>query len=219
MIGLNNIFTILWFLIMLGCGGTLSYMTISKHLFSGDLIFIAKFFVGLLIIITIGVLGFLLVKFRILLITKQKMIVLNPFILRLKTTDLKNINKYKWTNWDIKATVFRTIEIKLNNGDKIKISDFEFENFDYLVTKLPGKTDSKEKSEVDLKQAKANLSNMAFNIWIFLGLIGLIAFLNITEKGFHWIHLIIYSISSIMIYASQKRRKKYKLKIKTAYNK
>ena len=204
---------------MLGCGGTLSYMTISKHLFSGDLIFIAKFFVGLLIIITIGVLGFLLVKFRILLITKQKMIVLNPFILRLKTTDLKNINKYKWTNWDIKATVFRTIEIKLNNGDKIKISDFEFENFDYLVTKLPGKTDSKEKSEVDLKQAKANLSNMAFNIWIFLGLIGLIAFLNITEKGFHWIHLIIYSISSIMIYASQKRRKKYKLKIKTAYNK
>jgi len=194
-------------------------MTISKHLFSGDLIFIAKFFVGLLIIITIGVLGFLLVKFRILLITKQKMIVLNPFILRLKTTDLKNINKYKWTNWDIKATVFRTIEIKLNNGDKIKISDFEFENFDYLVTKLPGKTDSKEKSEVDLKQAKANLSNMAFNIWIFLGLIGLIAFLNITEKGFHWIHLIIYSISSIMIYASQKRRKKYKLKIKTAYNK
>jgi hypothetical protein len=214
MIGINNIFTILWFLIMLGCGGALSYISISKQLFTGDLIFIAKFFVGLLILITIGVAGFFLIKFRLILISKQKLITLKPFVFGLKKIDLNSIKSYKWTSWELKATVFRTVEIKTKNGDKIKISDFEFENFENLINKFPGDICTKEKSEVDYKQAKANLSFMTFMILIDLGLIGLIAYMNMSGKAYHWIHLIFYSITLILIYASQKRRKRYKLIIK-----
>jgi hypothetical protein len=214
MIGINNIFTTLWFLLMLGCGGALSYVSISNRLFNEDLIFVAKFFVGLIILITIGVAGFFLIKFRLILITKQKLIALKPFVFGLDRIDLNSIKSYKWTSWELKATVFRSVEIKTKKGYKIELSDFEFENFDNLLRKLPGETDTKEKSEVDYRQAKANLSLMTFMILIDLGLIGLIAFMNISGKGYHWIHLIFYSITLLLIYASQKRRKKYRAIIK-----
>ena len=71
-IGINNIFTSFWFFIMILCGGTLTYFAFDKNLFTGDLIFIGKFFVGLFILITIGIIFYLLYKFRILIIDKNK---------------------------------------------------------------------------------------------------------------------------------------------------
>ena len=73
-IGINNIFTSFWFFLMLVCGGTLTYFSFDRNLFTGDLVFIAKFFVGLIILITIGILFYFLYKFRILIIDKNKII-------------------------------------------------------------------------------------------------------------------------------------------------
>lgn len=203
---------------MLGCGGGLSYISIDKHLFTGDLIFIGKFFMGLLMLITIGFAGFFLFKFRLLLIKKDKLISFNPFILRYRQFDIHDLKGIKWSTWELKATVFRTLEANNRDGEKLTISDFEFENFNRLISMIPKADSHKKKVEVDFKQAKSNLSFMTFTIWINLGLVGLIAFMNISGKGYHWIHIIFYSVIAILIYASQKRRIRYKRIIKTASN-
>ena len=92
-IGINNIFTTIWFLIMFSCGGYLSYISIDKDLFTGDSIFVVKFFLGLLMLITIGTLIFFVLKFRILIIKENKLTISNPFILRYKQIELDKIKK------------------------------------------------------------------------------------------------------------------------------
>jgi len=67
---------------MILCGGTLTYLAFDKNLFTGDLIFIGKFFVGLFILITIGILFYFLYKFRILIIDNNKIISVHPFWLK-----------------------------------------------------------------------------------------------------------------------------------------
>ena len=42
-IGIYNIFTSFWFFLMFSSGGILTYFSLDKNIFTGDLIFIAKF--------------------------------------------------------------------------------------------------------------------------------------------------------------------------------
>jgi hypothetical protein len=213
-IGLNNIFTTIWFLLMLICGGLISIVSIDKGLLFGDLIFIAKFFVGLLTLITIGVTGFFLYKFRILIITKKRIISLRPFIFKIVLIEFTKIEKYEWKTWQIKATQYKTIQIWDNNQRFVSFSDFEFENFDKLVSKLPIQQDDKQRLWIAYNQAKTNVSFMTFMIIVNLAFIVIISWIALTKGSIHqsvWIFLI---VSLILIYASLKRRKIYRMIIK-----
>ncbi len=210
-IGLNNIFTTIWFLLMLISGGWISVISIEKGLLFGDLIFIAKFFVGLLILVVICVAGFLLYKFRILIVTDKRIISLNPFLLKVAIIEIDKIEKVKWNTWQIKATLYKTLQIWDSNQRFLSFSDFEFENFDKLVCNIPKITSN---TWIEYNQAKSNISFMSFMIFINIAFIVILSWISITKESIHPYVFVFLAISLIMIYGALKRRKKYKRIIK-----
>ena len=131
-IGIYNILTTLWFILMLGSGSILTYMTWDK-IVSSDIIFIAKFLVVLVYILTLGTIIFLLIKLRLLFVTKDKLTSLYLFRLK-KTTIFKDeITTSKWATWEIKAHKFVSLTITDKSKNQVSLSDFEFENFDSIA--------------------------------------------------------------------------------------
>ena len=211
-----NIFTSFWFFIMILCGGTLTHFAFDKNLFTGDLIFIGKFFVGLFILITIGILFYFLYKFRILIIDKNKIISIHPFWFKKQKIDLNKIKKLKSeTFFAFKGTVYRKIKVTDFSGT-VEINDLEFENFENLTSEL--KVDQNKKKEIDFEQAKSNLSNVNFNVYILSGLLIFLVFNTIWNIGFHPIILAFFISIGILLYASVKRKLQYKRIIKTVHN-
>lgn len=204
---------------MLSCGGTLTYLSIDKHLFTSDLIFIAKFFVGLIVLITIGVLFYFLYKFRILTIDSNKIVEFYPFLLKKEKIDLTKIKNLKWENFFAsRGTVYRKVTISDFNGT-LEINDLEFENFEKLTSEL--KIDPNKKREINLEQAKSNLSNMNFNVYLlsaFLILLMFLVFRTIYTNGFHPIMLVFSICCGLILYASIKRKLEYKRTLKAAHN-
>jgi hypothetical protein len=197
---------------MILCGGTLTYFAFDKNLFTGDLVFIAKFFVGLFILITIGILFYFLYKFRILIIDSDKIISIHPFWFKKQIIDLTKIKKLKLDNFfAFRETVYRKIEITDNNG-KLEINDLEFENFEKLTSEL--NFDLNKKKEIDLEQAKSNLSNLNFNVYLLSGFLIFLVFNTIWNSGFHPIILAFFICIGILLYASLKRKTEYKRIIK-----
>ncbi len=90
------------------CGGTLTYFAFDKKLFTGDLIFIGKFFIGLIVLITIGLCIYVIFKFRIIIVANNKIVSLYPFWFKKKKVDLNKIKKLKLENFfAFKGTVYR----------------------------------------------------------------------------------------------------------------
>ncbi|WP_417291078.1 hypothetical protein [Corallibacter sp.] len=211
-IGINNIFTSFWFLEMMLCGGALTYFAFDKNLFTSDLIFIAKFFIGLLVLITIGILFYFLYKFRILIIDSEKIISIHPFWFKKQRIDLTKIKKLKLENFfAFKGTAYRKIKITDFSGT-IEITDLEFENFEKLTSEL--NFDRNKKEEIDLEQAKSNLSNLKFNVYTLSGLLIFLVFITIWNSGFHPVILAFFICTGILLYASIKRKTGYKRIIK-----
>ncbi len=207
-IGINNIFTSFWFFIMFLCGGTLTYISFDRNIFTSDLIFIAKFFVGLIVLITIGILFYFLYKFRILIIDSEKIISIHPFWFKKQRIDLTKIKKLKLENFfAFKGTVYRKIEITDTNG-KLEINDLEFENFEKLTSEL--NFDRNKKKEIDLEQAESNFSNINFNVYVLSGLLIFLVLNTIWNSGFHYIIIFFFICIGLLLYASIKRRIEYK---------
>ena len=217
-IGLYNIFTTLWFLLMFICGGVLTYITIDRGFFSSDVELFTKFIIGILVLITMGIAGFFGTKFRFLIIKDNKLTSIYPFILKKDRINFDQVVKIKWKTWTIKATIYRTIEIFDKNNFKTSISDFEFENFDTLVSKIPNADNDKNKEIVDLEQAKTNLYYMAFLVFMITGFLIAITWISILKNRSNWIIIAFYFVGFIIINSALKRRKKYKKIIKTAHN-
>jgi hypothetical protein len=156
-IGIYNILTTLWFIIMLSCGSILTYTTWDK-IFSSDIIFIAKFFVIIIYILTLGTLIFLLIKFRLLFITKDKLIIVYIFRLKKTTILIDEIKTTKWTTWDIKAHNFISLTITDKSKKQITLTDFELENFDSFVSSILGDNYLDKSLYYFQSQAKQNKS-------------------------------------------------------------
>lgn len=207
-IGINNIFTSFWFSLILICGGTLTYFSFDRNLFTSDLIFIAKFFIGLIILITIGILFYFVYKFRILIIDNKKIISVHPFWFKQEKIDLTKIKKLKLENFfAFRGTVYRKIKITDSNGT-MEITDLEFENFEKLTSKL--RVDEKKKKEIDLEQAKSNFSNINFNVYVLTGLLIFLVLNTVWNSRFHLITIVFFFYTGLLLYASVKRRIEYK---------
>lgn len=207
-IGINNIFTSFWFSLILICGGTLTYFSFDRNLFTSDLIFIAKFFIVLIILITIGILFYFVYKFRILIIDNKKIISVHPFWFKQEKIDLTKIKKLKLENFfAFRGTVYRKIKITDSNGT-MEITDLEFENFEKLTSKL--RVDEKKKKEIDLEQAKSNFSNINFNVCVLTGLLIFLVLNTVWNSRFHLITIVFFFYTGLLLYASVKRRIQYK---------
>lgn len=215
-IGINNIFTSFWFLVMLLCSGTLTFLSFNRNVFAGDLFIVGKIIMGIMILLFIGILFYSLYKFRILVIDNNSIVSIYPFLLKKEKIDLAKIKKLKSENFfAFKGTVYRKIMVTDFNGT-MEISDLEFENFEKLTSEL--KLNQNKKREIDLEQAKSNLSNVNFNVYLLSGLLIFLIINTIWNSGFHIIILAFFICNGILLYASVKRKLEYKRIIKTVHN-
>lgn len=216
-IGINNIFTSFWFFAMFICGGTLTYFSLYKKVFTGNLIFVGKFFIGLIVLITIGLFFYFIYKFRIIIVANKNIVSFYPFLFRKEKVDLNNIKKLKLENFfAFKGTVYRRIKITDSNGT-LEINDLEFENFERLTSEL--KIDLIKRKKIDFEQANSNFSNINFNVYILLGLLIFLVFNTIWYRSFHLIIFSFFICIGILLYASIKRKIKYKRIIKDSLQK
>lgn len=201
-IGIYNILTTLWFILMLSCGIILTYMTWDK-------IFIAKFFVVLVYTLTLGTIIFLVIKLRLLFITKDKLTSLYLFRLK-KTTILKDeITTSKWTTWDVKEHKFITLTITDKNKNQISLSDFEFENLDSIASSIIGDNYFDKSISHFKAQAKQN-NSLTYFIAIITTTLLIFSIVKLDlNKSFNATHAVfIFSILTIL--ATVKRIIKYR---------
>lgn len=213
-IGINNIFTTFWFFLMFLCGGTLTYFAFDKKIFTGDLIFVGKFFVGLIVLVTIGLIIYVIFKFRIIIVANNKIVSYYPFLFKKKKVDLKTIKKLKLENFfAFKGTVYKKIKITDSNGT-LEITDLEFENFERLTSEI--KVDVNKKKIIDFKQANSNFSSTNFNVYLLLGILIFLIYNAIWVSGYHIIIFAFGICVGILLYVSIKRKIKYKRIIKNS---
>lgn len=214
-IGIYNIFTTFWFLIMLLGSGTLTYFSFNKNLYSGDAILIVKIVIVIISLIFICVLFYLLYRFRILIVNKNHFISIHPFILKINTIDISKTKNVKWKNFSaFKGTIYRNVELKQGKY-KIDISDLEFENFENLVRSLNGNNINKDKTTIE--QAKSNNPMMIFNVIILSGFL-IFLLINTTCKNIHNAELIFFLTNIILLFASIKRVYNYRKVLNSSQN-
>lgn len=208
-VGINNIFTILWFLIISGCCLVFTYVALAQNFFASDLIVLIKITMSILLIITIGLTIFFLIKFRFLAVKCNKLISFHPLTFKRKIVNLDQVRQITWNSWELKSIVFRTVKIMDKQGSNIHLSDFEFENFDRLIRKIPNIELNGKKEVIDFKQARANSSFMCFTIVINLILISFVAWIDVIDSAYQLVYHILYTAIILLLYAAQKRRRKY----------
>tara|TARA_B110000879_G_C10873316_1_gene393818 strand:- start:8 stop:667 length:660 start_codon:yes stop_codon:yes gene_type:complete len=215
-IGINNIFTSFWFFVMFLCSGTLTFLSLNRNIFAGDLFLVGKIIMGFMILLFIGIFFYSLYKFRILIIDNKSIVSIYPFLLKKEKIDLTKIKKLKLENFfAFKGTTYRKIKLTDFSGT-MEITDLEFENFEKLTSEL--KLNQNKKREIDLEQAKSNLSNVNFNVYLLSGLLIFLIINTIWNSGFHIIILAFLLCNGILLYASIKRKLKYKRILKTVHN-
>lgn len=214
-IGINNIFTSSWFILMLLSSGTLTFFSLDKNVFTSDLFFVGKFIMGFMIALFIGFLFYSLYKFRILFIYNSRIISITPFLLKIQKVDLRNVKRIKWSVfYSFKSILYREVKITSSSGT-ISFSDLEFENFDSLTDQFTNTNNKSNKKEIDLEQAKCNLSSINFNIYLLFGFLLFMIFNTFLNSGLKTFIVASYFFIGLFLYASIKRKIKYKRIIKS----
>lgn len=217
-IGINNIFTSSWFVLMLLSSGTLTYFSFDRNVFTKDVVLVVKLTLGFMIVLFIGFLFYTLYKFRILFIYNSRIISIRPFLLKIEKVDLKKGKSIKWCNfYSFKSTLYR--EVKITSSSRtISFSDLEFENFDSLTDQFANTNNNSKKEVIDLKQAKSNLSSINFNIYLLSGFLIFMIFNTFLNGGLKTFIVVSYFCIGLFLYASIKRKIKYKRILKMSEN-
>lgn len=197
---------------MLLCSGTLTYVSFEKNLYSSDAILIVKIVIAVMSLIFFCILLYLLYKFRILIVNKNNIISIHPFILKVNTIDITKTKNVRWRNFPaFKGTIYRIAEIEQGKF-KIDISDFEFENFESLVRSLNGNTG---KLKITIEQAKSNNSMMIFNIIILFGFL-VFLIIDTNWNNVNNFELLLFFMNIILLFASIKRALSYRKVLKSS---
>lgn len=209
-IGLYNIlvgFVYVYMLLSTTYLGVISFIKIIEkdfHLIM--LILIALFIFGLFLWY------YFFKKFQIIIITKTKVISVQPFLFK-KSEILKNdIKSKKWSSWmTSRSDMFLTLGIKDSQNNKIFISDAQFGNFYSLVKEITDCEDKKPK-QLFLFQAKENSISNKFLMACFFFML-LVTFNVLLNKGNP--NGLLFKISFLLInlfliYASINRYLQYK---------
>lgn len=207
-IGVYNIFTAFWFILMIACGSSLTYMSFEKGLFTSDLLLIVKLFLCLITLITLTVIAIVLYKLQIIVVTHSAIIAVKPFLFSVTRLPFDKIHHVKWRFWEVKAIYFKIMEIHSVDHLVVMISDFEFENFEAIIQRIPHQSTDK-KWRVYREQAKMNLG-MIYFILVIIGLLLLFIVWIALSKGVHLIHLTILGSAALLMWSGFVRLKRYK---------
>ncbi|MGA9212526.1 MAG: hypothetical protein WBY99_07530 [Kaistella sp.] len=196
-ININTFFVILLILI---CTSILSYTTLLKGVLFSDLLLIGKFFLVIITVINIFVIGFIVFKFRLIAITKRQIFIIYPFKLQLIKSEINKISNLRWSCYiDSKANYYRQLTFKIGNKKSIAICDKEFENLDSLAQSISkGNIHNKKVEELNKARAKSNKSNQLFNVIFAAFLFLSIIYISIKMENWNSIKFILITVISIL---------------------
>lgn len=213
LININTLFVVLGILI---CSSILSYISIFRGLLFGDLIFIAKFFLAVLILINIIVIALVIYRFRLIIITNQSILIIYPFrflVVKSKLNKIKNIN---WTSYiDSKAIYYRQLTFNTEKNKSISLCDKEFENLDYIAKSIGQSTIANKKAQqLNIERAKSNKTTQFYNLIFGSFLICSLAFVTVKMENWSFHKSILIALFSIftviMFYFNLKKYLTYK---------
>ena len=211
-IGLNNLFTSFWFLLMIGGGLKLASFILPRF-YRIDTWF-AKFWLIVLLIILTGVIIFFLIKFRLLIINKKRLISIYPFRLKITIIEKLDIESKKWYNVEQKATLHKCLLIEDSKKNIIKFTDFEFENFYTLESKIMDKKEGNiERDSMIKEQANNNIGYSKFLTLILFGFSIFMLALMIKDSSYFELRITILILSMILFFSSIRKTLRY-IKIK-----
>lgn len=185
-IGIFNIFKFSALIIVIAGLGILNFLFLFNFKtffcteYNFDFIVLIAFFI-IVFLISLVVFFYFIKKIRILIIRKQRIIIVYPFMLKTNFFSYNEIKDLKLgIESDANGTFYRNIKILHKNGEII-LSTFEFENFDNLISEL--NYDKNKMTELKLEEANENLSDINFiiimNIFFLAFLLIILYFLNL----------------------------------------
>ena len=207
--GIFNVFTTFFVCLMIFCGGMLLFLWIEKGLFSADIPLVGMIFMGFAVVMSLAIIILLVLRLKIVWVKNGSLIAVNPLLMRSKKIVLSDVTRTRWKSWEIKATMYKSVEMEDSRGQKIKISDFEFENFDQIAKNIPDRSFG-AKHRIYLEQARLNGTSVNWTLGLIVVLMLVIMAVN-GIKGFHWIHALIYAIGLIFIWSLISKKKKYRI--------
>lgn len=163
--------------------------------------------------------GYLFYKFQIVIINKTHILDINPFLFKFKKIDFKHIKAFNYYSWiSGKGFYFVGMEITDFNKKKIIFSQAVFENFESMVNSLhlnSGKKIPFKMKDLLLKEAKESMSGVKFNLFLLIPILIFIIGTTLLDKiPFSSFHLIVIIINVILLFATFRRLKSYKLRLK-----
>ena len=197
---LTNVNTFFIVFIILICSSILSYISIFNGLLFSDLILFAKFFLVIIILINIFMIGFVIYKFRLITIYSNDMFIIYPFRFLIIKSRIDKLKGIKWSNYiDTKAVYYRKLTFKTDNNKTITICDKEFENLDFLAKSLNFDVENKNLKKLNIERAKANKSNQFINVVFAIFLSCSLIYVAAYIETWNYIKTIFYSITSIIV--------------------
>lgn len=208
-IGIFNVFTSFFVGVMIFCGGMLLFLWNEKGLFSAQIPLVGMIFMGFVILLSAAVVIVLVLRLNIVWIRNGILMAYNPFLFRIKNIVLNDVTRTHWKSWEIKTTMYKSLELEDNKGQKIELSDFEFENFDQLVKYIPDRSFG-SRQRIYREQAAWNGMSVNWTLGLIMILMLVIMAVNIFVS-FHWVHILIYAVGLIFIWSLISKRNKYRI--------
>jgi hypothetical protein len=197
---LTNVNAFFIVIIILICSSILSYISIFNGLLFSDLILVAKFFLVIIILVNIFMIGFVIYKFRVITIYSNEIRIIYPFRFLIIESRIDKLKGIKWSNYiDTKAVYYRKLSFKTENNKTITICDKEFENLDFLAKSLNFDVENKNLKKLNIERAKANKSNQFINVVFAIFLSCSLIYIAANMETWNYIKTIFYSITSIIV--------------------
>ena len=197
LINVNTFFVVI---IILVCTSFLSYNSIFDGLFFSDLILVAKFFLVIIILINIFTIGFVIYKFRVIIIYSNQMLIVYPLRFLTIKSSIDKLKGLKWGNYiDTKAIYYRKLTFKTENNKTITFCDKEFENLDFLAKSLRFDLENKNLKRLTIERAKANKSNQFSNVLVATFLTCSMIYAAVNMETWNDVKIIFFSIISIIV--------------------
>jgi len=213
----NNIFTIILFSLLLlssayeGCILLAKYNTLDIELLV--LLF------SLLSVFALTAI-FVIIKFKLLIITNRSLILIYPFQFRYRSINKNSMSRLGWDNMKFLFLNFRLISIYTRTGEKINVTDFEFYNFaafEYEIMKSVTTDRRLRREKEDVAYDQAIFNKPVVELLLIL-LILVLVFLVYEMIKIQSIKIIVLMVSDSVFLIQMKILRDYYLKVMKTYS-
>lgn len=197
-ININTLFAVI---LILTSSSVLSYISIFGEILFGDLIWIGKFFLMVIVLINIFSLGFIIYKLRLIAVTNREIFIIYPLRFSIKKSKREEIKDIKWNKYiDARAIYYRQLSFKTEDGKSISICDKEFENLDAIAKSMGlNIKDNKKIEKLNIERAEANKFNQLINVLFAIFLTCSLIYISVKMETWNYKKIIFIGITSILM--------------------